>query len=68
METDASSTMVKKKIQDLIQAEDKTHPISDQTITEKLKQEGLQISRRAVAKYRDELGIRSSFDRKQFNK
>lgn len=68
VETDASSTMVKKKIQDLIQAEDKTHPISDQTITEKLKQEGLQISRRAVAKYRDELGIRSSFDRKQFNK
>jgi len=44
----------------LIEAEDKRKPLSDQDLVELLKSEGLNISRRIIAKYRDELGILNS--------
>jgi len=44
----------------LIEAEDKNKPLSDQDLVESLKSEGLNISRRIIAKYRDEMGILNS--------
>jgi RNA polymerase sigma-54 factor len=60
-----SSISVKKTIQDLVAQEDAQKPLSDQEITRSLKQAGLTIARRTVAKYREELGILPSHQRKR---
>lgn len=62
---DISSLTVKRKIQHLVQDEDPRKPLSDSELMRILKREGIQIARRTVAKYRDELRIPSSTDRKQ---
>jgi len=62
---DISSLTVKRKIQQLIQEEDQRKPLSDSELMRILNREGIQIARRTVAKYRDELTIPSSTDRKQ---
>jgi RNA polymerase sigma-54 factor len=59
-----SSISVKKMIQDLVAQETLQKPLSDQEITRSLKQSGLSIARRTVAKYREELGILPSHQRK----
>lgn len=56
---------IKNKIKDLISKEDKKKPISDQIICNILNEENFNISRRTVAKYREELGIKSSSKRKR---
>jgi len=61
-----SSESVKKKIGRMITEEDHAHPISDQDIAEALCKDGVRISRRTVAKYRDEMGISSSSKRKRY--
>lgn len=60
-----SSLTVKRKIEQLIAAEDARRPLSDSELMRILNREGIQIARRTVAKYRDELGIASSNDRKK---
>ena len=60
-----SSLTVKRKIEQLIQSEDPKRPLSDSELMRILNREGIQIARRTVAKYRDELSIASSTDRKQ---
>jgi RNA polymerase sigma-54 factor len=60
-----SSLTVKRKIEQMIQAEDPKRPLSDSELMRILNREGIQIARRTVAKYRDELRIPSSTDRKQ---
>jgi RNA polymerase sigma-54 factor len=62
---DISSLTVKRKIQHLVQNEEPKKPLSDSELMRILKREGIQIARRTVAKYRDELGIPSSTDRKK---
>ncbi len=62
---DISSLTVKKKIQGFIDGEDSRKPLSDSKIMKILNDEGINIARRTVAKYRDELNIPSSTDRKQ---
>ncbi|HVT03681.1 MAG TPA: RNA polymerase factor sigma-54 [Thermoanaerobaculia bacterium] len=62
---DISSLTVKRKIQTFIGAEDPRKPLSDSKIMKVLNDEGINIARRTVAKYRDELNIPSSTDRKQ---
>ncbi|HEX7420928.1 MAG TPA: RNA polymerase factor sigma-54 [Thermoanaerobaculia bacterium] len=62
---DISSLTVKKKIQGFIEAEDPRKPLSDSKIMKILNDAGINIARRTVAKYRDELNIPSSTDRKQ---
>jgi RNA polymerase sigma-54 factor len=62
---DISSLTVKKKIQSYIEGEDPRKPLSDSKIMKILNDEGINIARRTVAKYRDELNIPSSTDRKQ---
>lgn len=60
-----SSYEIKQKIKQLIAEENKAKPLSDQKIAEKLVKEGIEISRRTVAKYREELSIPSSTNRKR---
>lgn len=55
---------IKSRLQLLIDAEDKTKPYSDQWLSLMLSAEGVNISRRTVAKYREELGINGAYDRK----
>ncbi len=62
---DISSLTVKKKIQELIDNEDSRRPLSDSNLMKRLNREGINIARRTVAKYRDELGIPSSTQRKR---
>jgi RNA polymerase sigma-54 factor len=57
---DVSSLAVKNKIRGLIEAEDAAHPLSDARLAELLAREGIQIARRTVAKYREELRIAAS--------
>lgn len=61
-----SSTNVKKLISNLIDKEDKKSPLSDQYISDELKKVNVNISRRTVTKYREEMGIKSSKGRKRF--
>lgn len=64
----ASSQKVKAAIEAYIKEENKQKPVSDQDIVEMLKErEGMVVSRRTVAKYRDHLGIPSSSKRKRFD-
>ncbi len=62
---DVSATSVKKHIRDLIEAEPAGRPHSDQKLAELLHSQGFEISRRTVAKYRDELRIEPSYRRKR---
>jgi RNA polymerase sigma-54 factor len=59
-----SSVSVKKMIQDLLANEDSAKPLSDQEVAQILKGRGLTIARRTVAKYREELGILPSHQRR----
>src|SRR2546425_3267248 len=59
-----SSVSVKKMIQDLLSAEEAAKPQSDQEVAQALQKRGLTIARRTVAKYREELGILPSHQRR----
>jgi RNA polymerase sigma-54 factor len=59
-----SSVSIKAIIDEYIQKEDPSSPLSDQEIAHLLMKRGIEISRRTVAKYRNELGIPSSTGRK----
>lgn len=63
---EVSSTSVKSIIQKLIDEENVQKPLSDQKIAEKLHDEGINISRRTVAKYRDEMMIPASSMRRRY--
>lgn len=62
-----STRQIKEKLHSLIEQEDKTRPLSDQKIVLQLKNEGIEISRRTVTKYREALGISASSKRKRYN-
>lgn len=61
-----STESIKKNIKRLIEDEDAAKPLSDQRITDMLNNQGINISRRTVAKYREELGIPSTSKRKRY--
>ncbi len=54
---DASARAVKALIQKLVAAENPASPLTDSEIVDQLRTRGIQIARRTVAKYRDQLGI-----------
>jgi RNA polymerase sigma-54 factor len=62
----ASSESVKSTLKRLVDEEDRKKPLSDQKLTDMLNTEGICISRRTVAKYREELAIPSSARRKRY--
>ncbi|MDK2879201.1 MAG: polymerase sigma-54 factor [Thermoanaerobacteraceae bacterium] len=61
-----SSESIKKMIKEMVGGEDPYNPLSDQKIADDLKKKGIIISRRTVAKYREEIGIPSSAKRKRY--
>lgn len=61
---DISSTAISAMIQQLIQQEDSRAPLSDSAIKDLLQQQGIEIARRTVAKYREAMNIGSSTQRK----
>lgn len=63
---EVSAESIKSIIKDLIDNENTKKPLSDQAISNELNKIGIKISRRTVAKYRDELKIPSSSKRKRF--
>ncbi len=63
---DLTTEGIKQAMKDLISSEDPHCPYSDQKICDILKDKGIQISRRTVAKYRDELGIPATNLRKRY--
>jgi RNA polymerase sigma-54 factor len=62
---DVASEAVKSSIKTILAAEDACHPWSDQKIVELLKEQKIDIARRTVAKYREQLGVLSSSKRKK---
>lgn len=62
---EVASTSVKESIREMIAAEDTNNPLSDDNITKMLGKKGVKISRRTVMKYREALGIASSYNRKK---
>lgn len=61
-----ASESVKRMISDLVKGEDSKRPISDQRIVELLEQKGIQLARRTVAKYREQLNILPSSKRRKY--
>ncbi len=58
--TEISNRAVMEKIRELIQAENPSHPLSDEQLARNLKEHGLAVARRTVAKYREAMNIPSS--------
>lgn len=63
---DITVSKMKKEIEAIIKEENKSKPLSDQAIADILKEKSYKISRRTVAKYREEMGIGASSKRKRF--
>jgi RNA polymerase sigma-54 factor len=63
--TEMSSTAIRAKIRKLVAQEEADKPLSDSRIADILSQEGVQVARRTVAKYREALGIPPSSERKR---
>ena len=62
---EVSNRVVKNYLQEIIDAEDKRKPLSDQELVEALKQKGYKIARRTISKYRKQLNIPVARLRKQ---
>ena len=57
---------VKARVEELINDEDKLQPLSDEQVAQSLAKEGIKLSRRTVAKYRQQLNIASARQRKVY--
>jgi RNA polymerase sigma-54 factor len=55
---------LKRRVKQMIEEEDATHPLTDEQITKKLSDEGIHVTRRTVAKYREDLRIPSTHRRR----
>ena len=55
---------LKRRVKKMIEEEDTSHPFTDDQITKKLQDEGIQVTRRTVAKYREDLRIPSTHRRR----
>jgi RNA polymerase sigma-54 factor len=64
--TALSNKVIKDDIQQLVAGEDSSAPLSDQDMAAKLKEKGITVARRTIAKYREELRILPSHLRKSF--
>ena len=59
-----SSVTIKQRVRKIVENEDPRKPLSDSRIVRMLQDEGLMLARRTIAKYRDELKIPTSSQRK----
>jgi len=62
---DVAATTVKKRLKELLETEDPEKPMSDQRLADALSEQGVDVARRTVAKYREELGVEPSWARKR---
>jgi RNA polymerase sigma-54 factor len=69
-ETESGDAMswaaVQAKLQEVVDAEDKANPLNDDELVEKLKEKGIEIARRTVAKYRKQLNIAPARQRREY--
>ena len=63
---ESSTDDVKQRLKKIVDQENKQKPLSDQKIVDLLKEQGIELSRRTVAKYREQLGILGSSKRKRY--
>ena len=64
--SDTNTLGIKKQMKALIDDEDPAHPLKDGELMELLKKKGIEISRRTVAKYREQMGIPVAGKRKRY--
>jgi RNA polymerase sigma-54 factor len=57
---------IRAALREVVDAEDKSKPLSDEALSKALKARGIDIARRTVAKYRDQLGIPAARLRKEY--
>ncbi|HEV2132998.1 MAG TPA: RNA polymerase sigma-54 factor [Terracidiphilus sp.] len=62
---DTPLLVLKRKVRKLIEEEDAKHPLTDDQIAEKLQQQGIRLTRRTVAKYREDMKIPSTHQRRK---
>lgn len=63
-----SNKMIKLELQQLVESEDKTHPLTDEAIMNYLREKGFPVARRTVAKYRGQLKIPTARLRRQLTR
>lgn len=61
---DLPLVLLKRKVKKLIEEEDARHPLTDDQITAELQRQGIQVTRRTVAKYREDMQIPSTHQRR----
>src|SRR5579884_561207 len=64
---DTPLLLLKRKVRKMIEEEDQRHPLTDEQITSRLQAEGIEVTRRTVAKYREDLKIPSTHQRRVRN-
>jgi RNA polymerase sigma-54 factor len=57
--------LLKRRVKKMIEDEDRAHPLTDEQITERLQGEGIEVTRRTVAKYREDMRIPSTHQRRE---
>ena len=57
--------ILKRKVKKMIDDEDRAHPLTDEHITERLRADGIRVTRRTVAKYREDMRIPSTHERRE---
>jgi RNA polymerase sigma-54 factor len=62
-----SLLILKRRVKKLIEEEDPAHPLTDEQITKVLQSQGIQVTRRTVAKYREDMKIPSTHQRRTKN-
>lgn len=62
-----SNTTIKEMVAQVIDGEDPSKPVSDQMVVNRLKEKNIEIARRTVAKYREELGIPPTYMRRRYS-
>jgi RNA polymerase sigma-54 factor len=59
--------LLKRRVKKMIEEEDSAHPLTDEQITAMLQASGIQVTRRTVAKYREDMKIPSTHQRRTRN-
>jgi RNA polymerase sigma-54 factor len=65
---DVAWDAIRRKLQEIVDEEDKTSPFSDDELVQQLAKHGLKVARRTVTKYRKKMGIPSSRQRRDWSK
>jgi RNA polymerase sigma-54 factor len=64
---DTPLPVLKRKVRKLIEEEDSSHPLTDDQLAAMLQAQGIQLTRRTVAKYREDMNIPSTHQRRRRN-